>query len=136
MAAGLVPLVLRTPAESSVRDFCKHVDTQISEAVRHQRFPVHALERGAHTADRIVINFFPAAFTLDFGGAPASANMTNSGLAGSTGFTFSGLGDELFLSTLGDRSPVRGLGCRRGDEAPAGGVGGDDCGSGAAVVVD
>jgi non-ribosomal peptide synthetase component F len=27
--------------------------------------------------------------------------MTNSGLAGSTGFTFSGLGDELFLSTLG-----------------------------------
>ncbi len=101
MAAGLVPLVLRTPAESSVRDFCKHVDTRISEAVQHQRFPVHALERGAHTADRIVINFFPAAFTLDFGGAPASANMTNSGLAGSTGFTFSGLGDELFLSTLG-----------------------------------
>ncbi|BBY62435.1 non-ribosomal peptide synthetase [Mycolicibacterium helvum] len=101
MAAGLVPLVLRTPAESSVRDFCKHVDTRISEAVRHQRFPVHALERGVHTADRIVINFFPAAFTLDFGGAPASANMTNSGLAGSTGFTFSGLGDELYLSTLG-----------------------------------
>ncbi|WP_407666426.1 amino acid adenylation domain-containing protein [Mycobacterium pinniadriaticum] len=100
-AAGLVPLVLRTPAESSVRDFCKHVDTQISEAVQHQRFPVHALERGTKTADRMVINFFPAAFTLDFGGVPASANMTNSGLAGSTGFTFSGLGDELFLSTLG-----------------------------------
>ncbi|WP_319437501.1 non-ribosomal peptide synthetase [Mycobacterium sp. RTGN5] len=101
MAAGLVPLVVRTPAESSVREFCTQVDTRISEAVQHQRFPVHALERGAHTADRIVINFFPAAFTLDFGGAPASANMTDSGLAGSTGFTFSGLGDELFLSTLG-----------------------------------
>ncbi|GAY19331.1 hypothetical protein MSZK_60570 [Mycobacterium sp. shizuoka-1] len=101
MAAGLVPLVLRTPAASSVRDFCKHVDTQISEAVRHQRFPVHSLERGTQTADRVVINFFPAAFTLDFGGAPAEANMTNSGLGGSTGFTFSGIGDELSLSTVG-----------------------------------
>ncbi|MBB3606951.1 amino acid adenylation domain-containing protein/non-ribosomal peptide synthase protein (TIGR01720 family) [Mycolicibacterium sp. BK556] len=100
-AAGLVPLVLRTPAESSVRDFCTHVDTQISEAVAHQRFPVHALERGTQTANRVVINFFPAAFTLDFGGAPAEANMTNSGLGGSTGFTFSGLGDDLSLSTLG-----------------------------------
>ena len=101
MAAGLVPLVLRTPAESSVRDFCEQVDTRIQEAVRHQRFPVHSLERGAQSANRMVINFFPAAFSLDFGGAPASASMTNSGLAGSSGFTFSGLGDELFLSTLG-----------------------------------
>ena len=100
-AAGLVPLVLRTPAQSSVRDFCAHVDTQIAAAVKHQRFPVHALERGTQTADRMVINFFPAAFTLDFGGAPASANMTNSGLGGTTGFTFSGLGDDLCLSTLG-----------------------------------
>ncbi|MDH6247280.1 amino acid adenylation domain-containing protein/non-ribosomal peptide synthase protein (TIGR01720 family) [Mycobacterium sp. OTB74] len=101
MAAGLVPLVLRTPAEASVRDFCKQVDTRIQEAVLHQRFPVHSLERGTQTADRMAINFFPAAFTLDFGGVPASANMTNSGLAGGAGFTFSGLGDELFLSTLG-----------------------------------
>ncbi|EHB49689.1 amino acid adenylation domain protein [Mycolicibacterium rhodesiae JS60] len=100
-AAGLVPLVMRTPAQSSVREFCKHVDTQIAEALRHQRFPVHSLERGTQTADRMVINFFPAAFTLDFGGAPASANMTNSGLGGSRGFTFSGLGDDLSLSTLG-----------------------------------
>jgi amino acid adenylation domain-containing protein/non-ribosomal peptide synthase protein (TIGR01720 family) len=101
MAAGFVPLVVRTPAEASVRDFCKQVDARISEAVQHQRFPVHALERGAQTAGRMVINFFPAAFTLNFGGAPASANMTNSGLGGSTGFTFSGLGDDLYLSTLG-----------------------------------
>ncbi|WP_179474930.1 non-ribosomal peptide synthetase [Mycolicibacterium vinylchloridicum] len=101
MASGLVPLVLRTPAQLSVREFCKHVDTQIAEAVRHQRFPVHALERGTHTADRVVINFFPAAFTLDFAGAAAEANMTNSGLGGSTGFTFSGLGDDLSLSTVG-----------------------------------
>ncbi|WP_458574273.1 amino acid adenylation domain-containing protein [Mycolicibacterium sphagni] len=101
MAAGLVPLVLRTPAESSVRDFCKHVDTRIQEALQHQRFPVHALERGTQSADRMAINFFPAAFTLDFGGVPASASMTDSGLAGSSGLTFSGLGDDLFLSTLG-----------------------------------
>jgi len=103
MAAGVVPLVLRTPAESSVSDFCKQVDTRIQEALKHQRFPVHALERGTQTGDRMVINFFPAAFALDFGGAPASVSMTNSGLAGSAGFTFSGVGDDLFLSTLGDR---------------------------------
>ncbi len=103
MAAGVVPLVLRTPAESSVSDFCKQVDTRIQEALKHQRFPVHALERGMQTGDRMVINFFPAAFALDFGGAPASVTMTNSGLAGSAGFTFSGVGDELSLSTLGDR---------------------------------
>jgi amino acid adenylation domain-containing protein/non-ribosomal peptide synthase protein (TIGR01720 family) len=103
MAAGVVPLVLRTPAESSVSDFCKQVDTRIREALKHQRFPVHALERGTQTGDRMVINFFPAAFALDFGGAPASVSMTNSGLAGSAGFTFSGVGDGLSLSTVGDR---------------------------------
>jgi amino acid adenylation domain-containing protein/non-ribosomal peptide synthase protein (TIGR01720 family) len=103
MAAGVVPLVLRTPAESSVSEFCKQVDTRIQEALKHQRFPVHAFERGMQTGDRVVINFFPAAFALDFGGAPASVTMTNSGLAGSAGFTFSGVGDELSLSTLGDR---------------------------------
>ena len=103
MAAGVVPLVLRTQAESSVSNFCKQVDTRIQEALKHQRFPVHALERGTQTGDRMVINFFPAAFALDFGGAPASVTMTNSGLAGGAGFTFSGVGDELFLSTLGDR---------------------------------
>ncbi len=100
MSAGLVPLVLRTPAESTVSDFCKHVDTRMREALQHQRFPVHALERGTQKS-RLSINFFPAAFTLDFGGAPASATMTDSGLAGSSGLTFSGLGDELFLNTLG-----------------------------------
>ena len=103
MAAGVVPLVLRTPAESSVSEFCKQVDTRIQEALKHQRFPVHALERGTQAGDRMVINFFPASFALDFGGAPASVTMTNSGLAGSAGFTFTGAGDELFLSTLGDR---------------------------------
>ncbi|BBX09161.1 non-ribosomal peptide synthetase [Mycolicibacterium aichiense] len=100
MAAGLVPLVLGTPARTSIRDFCTQVDTRMQEALQHQRFPVHALERGSQ-ASRLAINFFPAAFTLDFGGAPASATMTNSGLAGSSGFTFSGLGEELYLNVLG-----------------------------------
>ena len=103
MAAGVVPLVLRTPAGSSVSDFCKQVDTRIQEALKHQRFPVHALERGTRAVDRMAVNFFPATFSLDFGGAPASVDMTNSGLAGSAGFTFSGIGDDLFLSTVGDQ---------------------------------
>jgi len=103
MAAGVVPLVLRTPAGSSVSDFCKQVDTRIQEALKHQRFPVHALERGTRAVDRMAVNFFPATFSLDFGGAPASVDMTNSGLAGSAGFTFSGIGDDLFLSTVGDK---------------------------------
>ncbi|KAA0103258.1 amino acid adenylation domain-containing protein [Mycolicibacterium sp. P1-5] len=100
MAAGLVPLVLHTPAACTVSDFCKQVDTRMQEALQHQRFPVYALERGTQTS-RLSINFFPAAFTLDFGGAPASATMTDSGLAGSSGLTFSGLGDTLYLNTLG-----------------------------------
>ena len=42
MVAGVVPLVLKASPESSVADFCKHVDTRIREALKHQRFPVHA----------------------------------------------------------------------------------------------
>jgi amino acid adenylation domain-containing protein/non-ribosomal peptide synthase protein (TIGR01720 family) len=103
MVAGVVPLVLRTAPDSTVSEFCKQVDSRIREALQHQKFPVHALERGTKTDDRLVINFFPAAFSLDFGGVSASASMTNSGLAGSSGFTFSGLGDELFLDVVGAR---------------------------------
>ncbi|WP_217155098.1 non-ribosomal peptide synthetase [[Mycobacterium] fortunisiensis] len=107
MAAGVVPLVLDVGAGATVGDFCRHVDTRIQEALQHQRFPVHALERKIHhrgaaqTADRVVIDFFPLAFTLDFGGIPASASMSNSGFVGGFGFIFSGLGDKLFISTLG-----------------------------------
>ena len=105
MAAGVVPLVLRVSAESTVTGFCEYVDTQILEALQHQRFPVHALERKAHgpgqSADRVAIDFFPLAFSLDFAGASASASMTNSGFVGGFGLIFSGVGDELYLSTLG-----------------------------------
>ena len=44
MVAGVVPLVLKASPESTVADFCQHVDTRIREALQHQRFPVHALE--------------------------------------------------------------------------------------------
>ncbi|OBA84264.1 non-ribosomal peptide synthetase [Mycobacterium sp. 1164966.3] len=111
MLAGVVPLVLSVSPRSTVADFCRHVDTRIGEALQHQRFPVQALERKAHSrepgqpAARVSVNFIPTAFTLDFGGVPASASMTNSGLVGAFGLMFSGAGDELFLSTLGAGHP-------------------------------
>ena len=45
MVTGFVPLVLRIAPGSVVADFCRHVDTRIREALQHQRFPVHILER-------------------------------------------------------------------------------------------
>jgi glycopeptidolipid biosynthesis protein len=111
MVAGVVPLVLRVSPESTVGAFCEHVDTRIREALQHQRFPVQALERKAHAygpgqpADRVSIDFFPTAFTLDFGGVAAAASMTNSGLVGGFGLVFSGVGADLFLSTLGAGHP-------------------------------
>src|SRR6202022_1339713 len=80
MVAGVVPLVLRVSPGSTVADFCEYVDTRIREALQHQRFPVHALERKAHhrgpgqPADRVSVNFTPSTFTLTFGGVPASAS--------------------------------------------------------------
>ncbi|BBY59822.1 non-ribosomal peptide synthetase [Mycolicibacterium sarraceniae] len=107
MVAGLVPLVLTVAAGSTVADFCAHVDARIREALQHQRFPVKALERKAQlrnpgqSADRVVVDFFPNAFSLDFGGVAATATMTNSGFVGDFGLIFSGVGDDLFLGTLG-----------------------------------
>jgi glycopeptidolipid biosynthesis protein len=107
MVVGGVPLVLRVSPGSTVTGFCEHVDTRIREALQHQRFPVQALERKAHRlgpgqpADRVVVDFFPTAFTLDFGGVAASASMTNSGLVDGFGLIFSGVGDQLFFSTSG-----------------------------------
>ncbi len=105
MVAGVVPLVLNVRAAESVADFCRDVDARIREALEHQRFPAHALERkvrGAdQRADRVVVNFVPLSFSLDFAGAQASASMTNSGFVGGLGLVFSGSGDELSLNTLG-----------------------------------
>ena len=111
MVAGVVPLVLRVSPGSAVAGFCEHVDMRIREALQHQRFPVHALERKAHPrgagrpADRVSVNFLPSAFTLDFGGVAASASYTNFGPVGGFGLIFSGAGDELFLSTAGAGRP-------------------------------
>ncbi|WP_155768644.1 non-ribosomal peptide synthetase, partial [Mycobacterium colombiense] len=107
MVAGVVPLVLRVSPETTVAGFCAHVDTQIREALRHQRFPVQALERKVHargpgqSADRVSVNFLPSSFTLSFGGATASASYTNLGHRGGFGLVFSGEGDQLSLGTAG-----------------------------------
>ncbi|WP_319458340.1 non-ribosomal peptide synthetase, partial [Mycobacterium sp. RTGN4] len=107
MVAGVVPLVLKAPPEASVVDFCEHVDTQIREALRHQRFPVHAIERKVdfrgpgELANRVNVNFLPSTFAFDFGGAPASASLVNAGVVGGFGLIFSGADNHLFLSTMG-----------------------------------
>ncbi len=107
MLAGVVPLVLSLTAGSTVKDLCGHVDARIREALLHQRYPVPALERKTHhrgvaqSSDRVVIDIFPMAFSVDFGGIPATASMTNSSFVGGFGFVFSGVGQDLFLSTLG-----------------------------------
>ena len=105
MLAGVVPLVLQTSPESTVADFCQHVDTRIRELLQHQRFPVHVLEgegslRGPRqAANRVAVNFIPSRLTLNLGGAPATATYTNHGPVGHFGLFFLGASDQLFLST-------------------------------------
>ena len=83
MVTGVVPLVLRISPGSVVADFCEHVDTRIREALQHQRFPVHVLERKVHlrrpgqTADRVRVNFFPSTTILPFAEAAAAASHTS-----------------------------------------------------------
>ncbi|MHC9296984.1 condensation domain-containing protein, partial [Mycobacterium sp. LTG2003] len=116
MMAGVVPLVLTPAPESSIASFCEHVHSRIREALQHQRFPVHALERSvkAHEAGklgtRLSINFLPSTFTLDFGGASAYASLINAGVVGGFGLIFSGTDEELALSTMGAAQPFSDLG--------------------------
>jgi amino acid adenylation domain-containing protein/non-ribosomal peptide synthase protein (TIGR01720 family) len=111
MVSGAVPLVLKVSPGATVAGFCEHVDTRIQEALQHQRFPVHALERKAHApsqehpANRVSVNFMPSKMAMDFAGVEASASFTNPGQVGDFGFIFSGAGDQLVLSTAGDRGP-------------------------------
>ncbi|WP_156661326.1 amino acid adenylation domain-containing protein, partial [Mycobacterium sp. 852002-51163_SCH5372311] len=113
LLAGVVPLVLQVSPASTVAAFCSHVDTRIREAVRHQRFPVQALERkarrhalGQPLPNRVGVNFLPSRFTLPFGGVPASATLTSSGLVNGFGLLFSSDGDDLSLSTAGAGHPL------------------------------
>ncbi len=107
MVSGAVPLVLRVSPGATVAEFCEHVDTRIREALQHQRYPVHALERKARPrgseqpVNRVSINFMPSKMTMDFAGVEASASFTNPGQVGDFGLIFSGAGDQLFLSTAG-----------------------------------
>ncbi len=83
---------------------------EYEKQLQHQRFPVQALERKANPgmgqpADRVSVNFIPSKFSLDFGGVSASAAYTSSGVVGGFGLFFSGVGDELFLSTAGPGQP-------------------------------
>lgn len=112
MMAGVVPLVLNAPPQSTVADFCRHVDTRIRELLQHQRFPVHTLEdeefglRGPrHAGNRVAVNFIPARLTLDLAGAPATASYTNHGPMGHFGLFFIGASDQLVLSSSGDGEP-------------------------------
>ncbi|MEB4207467.1 non-ribosomal peptide synthetase, partial [Mycobacterium sp. 94-17] len=110
MVAGVVPLVMKVLPDSTIADFCQHVDARIREALQHQRFPVQSLERNARFrstqqhAQRMSVNFLPSAFTLDFGGITASASYTNSGLVG-FGLFFSGFGDQMLFGTEGAGQP-------------------------------
>uniref|UniRef100_UPI002601CB5D condensation domain-containing protein n=1 Tax=Mycobacterium sp. TaxID=1785 RepID=UPI002601CB5D len=109
MVAGVVPLVLSVSPQSTVAALCKHVEMRIDEAIQHQRFPVHALERKVHglakPPERVSVNFIPSAFTLPFGAVTASASYTNSGQADGFGLIFSGDGDNLVFSTAGRWEP-------------------------------
>ena len=111
MVSGVVPLVLKVSPESTVADFCQHVDTRIREAVQHQRFPVRVLEaesgiRGLRqAANRVVVNFIPARLTLSLGDTPATASYTTFGPVNHFGLFFLGFGDQLFLNTAGAGTP-------------------------------
>ena len=75
MISGVVPLVLKASPGSAVAGFCQHVDTRMHEALQHQRFPVHAIEKKAglrgseEASNRVVVNFIPATRSRDFAGA-------------------------------------------------------------------
>ncbi|MGV0607680.1 non-ribosomal peptide synthetase, partial [Mycolicibacterium sp. XJ1904] len=103
MISGVVPLSFKTLPESSVSDFCRHVDAKLRGALQHQRYPVQAIENTARfrTPNRVVVNFIPPAYVADLAGSPASATLTNSGLVDQFGLLFTRVDDQLFLSTAG-----------------------------------
>ncbi|MGV0875036.1 condensation domain-containing protein, partial [Mycolicibacterium sp. XJ879] len=107
MISGVVPLVLKVSAQTTVGDFCAHVDKQIQEALRHQRFPVRAIENKGRfdgigqSSNRAVINFIPTTRLADFAGAAGSGTVTHTGLVDQFGLVIIRNDEELFLSTSG-----------------------------------
>ncbi len=116
MLAGVAPLVLNTPPDWTVGEFCRHVDIRIRELLQHQRYPVHLLEAGngargpRHASNRVAVNFIPARLTLDLAGAPVTVSYTNHGPMGHFGLFFIGSSDQLFLSTAGAGQPFADFG--------------------------
>ena len=111
MVSGVVPLLLRVSPGSVVADFCGHVDTRIREAVQHQRFPVHTLERKAHrrssgqSADRVSVSFTPSTTILPFAGAAASSLYPWVGRVDHYGLFFYSADGQRFLRTAGAGQP-------------------------------
>ncbi|ORB50061.1 non-ribosomal peptide synthetase, partial [Mycobacteroides saopaulense] len=107
MSSGVVPLRLAMSSATTVADFCGHVDMRIREALRHQRFPLRAIEsvigfqRGGRVSHRAAINFIPTTRLADFAGAAGSGTVTHTGLVDQFGVVFIKNGEELFLSTSG-----------------------------------
>ncbi|WP_082634718.1 non-ribosomal peptide synthetase [Mycobacteroides sp. H054] len=107
MSSGVVPLRLATSPTTTVADFCRHVDGRIQEALRHQRFPLRAIEnktgfqRGGQVENRAAINFIPTTRLADFAGAAGSGTVTHTGLVDQFGLVFIKNDEELFLSTSG-----------------------------------
>ncbi len=111
MVAGVVPLVLKTSPQSSVADFCRHVDSRIRETLLHQRFPVQVLDGEGNSRDprqaanRVVVNHILGRLNLSFAETPGTAEYTTFGPVGNFGFFFLGFGDQHLLSTLGAGHP-------------------------------
>ncbi|KZS52828.1 hypothetical protein A4G26_19620 [Mycobacterium kansasii] len=111
MVAGWVPLVLQASPESSVAGFWEHVDQRVRQAIRHQRFPVHALEGSAglrataQAQNRAWINFIPFTTPAPFHNATVSAAYSSRAVSGRFNFVFARAGGRLFLSTEG-RGPL------------------------------
>ncbi|WP_372503733.1 non-ribosomal peptide synthetase [[Mycobacterium] manitobense] len=106
MVSGFVPLVLKASPELSASEFCVRVDTQMQDALEHQRFPVHSIDykatlRGSGQAsNRVVINFIPATHTGFLADAAATGTLTHAGPV-EFALVFFRDGDDLFLSTAG-----------------------------------
>ena len=115
LISDVVPLVLKTSANSTVQDFCQHVDTRMREALQHQRFPVQALENKARLRssgqipNRVVVNFIPAAHMGYFAGDLATGTLTNAGFGNQPALIFFRDDDQLFLSTMGGGPPFANL---------------------------
>ncbi|WP_249026292.1 condensation domain-containing protein, partial [Mycobacterium kyorinense] len=111
MVSGVVPLVLTVSPQSTVAEFCDHVDARIREALAHQRFPVPALERKAHhrgpgrPRDRVGVNFVPSINVLPFADSPATGAVTRFGRVDHFELFFLSADGQLSLSTAGAAQP-------------------------------